>query len=95
MRESLSNGCQVLSDRQRVWINASTGESLARLSSFGGIALIDVHRPLAEQRVTGSECLDCRHDLKGVAAWEHFVAAAERHFGVTVAERHRPGWAKA
>jgi len=95
VRASESNGCEVLSDGQRVWINASTGEALARLSSFSATTMIDVHRPITEQRVLGSECLDCRHDLQGAAAWDHFVAAAQRHFGVVVGEKHRPRWAKA
>jgi hypothetical protein len=95
VKSSESNGNEILSDGRRVWVNGKSGEALARLSSFGATAMIDVHRPITEQRVLGSECLDCRHDLQGAAAWDHFVAAALRHFGVVVGEKHRPRWAKA
>ena len=80
---------QVQSNGDRVWVNGPDGASVARISQFGGI---DVHRPLAEQANQG-ECLDCRHDLSGVPAWEHFARAVRDHFGVMIAMRHRPKWA--
>lgn len=80
---------QVQSNGERVWVNGPDGASVARISQHGGI---DVHRPLAEQGHLG-ECLDCRRDLTGAAAWAHFVASLWRHFGVALAERHRPKWA--
>jgi hypothetical protein len=80
---------QVQSNGERVWVNGPDGASVARISMFGGI---DVHRPLTEQADHG-ECLDCRHDLRGAQAWDHFVRAVLRHFGVYVAARHRPKWA--
>jgi hypothetical protein len=80
---------QVQSSGDRVWVNGPDGASVARISKHGGI---DVHRPLSEQREHG-ECLDCRHDLRGAAAWEHFTASVLEHFGVPIAERHRPRWA--
>ena len=94
MKESESNGCQILSDGRRVWVNASSGESLARLSVFGTKALIDVHQPLALQRTNGIEGLDCRHDLTGAGAWLHFVEALKTHYQVEIEEEHRPDWAK-
>lgn len=80
---------QVQSSGDRVWVNGPDGASVARISQQGGI---DVHRLLSEQRDLG-ECLDCRRDLAGAAAWEHFTKALLVHFGVRVAERHRPTWA--
>ena len=93
MKETASNGCQILSDGRTVWVNGLSGESLARLSSFRGMAIIDIHNKLDAQRQTGSECLDCRHDLKGANAYEYFVLSLKRNFGVEVAEEHRPQWA--
>ena len=93
MKESRSNGAQILSDSARVWVNAKTGEALARLSCFGEQALIDIHRPLGQQQAAG-ECLDCRHDLQGDEAWRHFVLSLARHFSIEVGEKHRPRWAK-
>lgn len=80
---------QVQSNGDRVWVNGPDGASVARISQHGGI---DVHRPLAEQGELG-ECLDCRRDLAGADAWEHFIRSLLRHFGVHIAERHRPKWA--
>lgn len=94
MKESASNGCQILSDGRRVWVNGLSGESLARLSSFGNLGMIDIHRSHGEQRETGKECLDCRHDLTGNDAWHHFVTSLKRHFNVEVGEEHRPDWAR-
>ncbi len=83
---------QVQSDGRTVWVNESSGGAVARLSSFGDMAMIDVHRPLAQQ-CTAGECLDCRHDLTGIVAWEYFVRSVQQHFGVRIAQRHRPRWA--
>lgn len=83
---------QVQSDGRTVWVNDATGGAIARVSSFGDIAMIDVHRPLAEQCSQG-ECLDCRHDLVGTEAWEHFKRSVLQHFGVQVTDKHRPRWA--
>lgn len=94
MKETASNGCQVLSDGRRVWVNGLSGESLARLSCFGGRVMIDVHQPLTQQKQTGAECLDCRHDLTGVPAWEHFVQSVKNNYNVDVGAEHRPAWAK-
>lgn len=94
MKETASNGCQVLSDGRRVWVNGLSGESLARLSAFGQVAMIDVHLPVAKQKQTGKQCLDCRHDLRGEAAWKYFVSSLKRHFNVEVGEAHRPDWAR-
>lgn len=80
---------QIQSNGERVWVNGPDGASVARISKHGGI---DVHRPIAEQGDLG-ECLDCRRDLAGDAAWAHFTRSLLRHFGVHVAERHRPKWA--
>jgi len=80
---------QVQSSGGRVWVNGPDGASVARISKHGGI---DVHRPLTEQQEHG-ECLDCRHDLRGVTAWTHFVGSVLKNFGVRIAERHRPTWA--
>lgn len=94
MKETASNGCQVLSDGSRIWVNGLSGESLARHSRFGETVIIDIHNALCTQRQTGSECLDCRHDLKGSNAYEYFVLSLKRNFGVEVSEEHRPHWAR-
>ena len=93
MKTSTNNGHQVQSDGRTVWVNESAGGAVARVSSFGDVAMIDVHRPLADQCTQG-ECLDCRHDLMGAAAWEHFKQSVQKHFQVEIAERHRPKWAR-
>jgi hypothetical protein len=80
---------QIQSNGERVWINGPDGASVARISKHGGI---DIHRPIAEQADRG-ECLDCRQDLFGEAAWKHFVRSVLRHFGIYVTARHRPSWA--
>ena len=82
---------QVQSNGERVWVNGPDGASVARISKHGGI---DIHRPLAEQAEHG-ECLDCRHDLRGALAWNHFIASMLLHFGIQITLRHRPKWAKA
>lgn len=94
MEESSSNGCQILSDGRRVWVNGLSGESIARLSVFGKLAIIDIHLPIDRQRETGSECLDCRHDLRGNDAWRYFVRSLKRYFSVEVGDQHQPDWAK-
>lgn len=92
MKETASNGCQILSDGNKVWVNGVQGESVARLSCFGRQVMIDIHKPFGEQR-GGGECLDCRHDIKGADAWQYFVKSLKRNFNVDVDEVHRPGWA--
>jgi hypothetical protein len=94
VRESDVDSFQVLSDGRTVWVNEDAGGAVARLSSFGGVAMIDVHRPLLQQYTEG-ECLDCRHDLTGANAWDYFVQSVLRHFGVAISEKHRPRWARA
>ncbi len=91
MRETISNGCQIMSDGTRVWVNGSDGASLARLGRFGRVAMIDVHKPLREQG-RGGECLDCRGDLDGPLAWRCFVDSVKLHHNVRVGEEHRPSW---
>ena len=91
MKETRSNGRQVLSDGNKVWVNGVQGESVARLSCFGRQVMIDIHKPLCEQHGAG-ECLDCRHDLQGLDAWQYFVLSLKRNFNVDVDEVHRPGW---
>jgi len=94
MKETASNGCQVLSDGRRVWVNGLSGESLARLSAFGDRVMIDIHLPLEKQKQTGTECLDCRHDLTGADAWRHFVQSVKTNYNVDVGPERQPGWAK-
>ncbi len=92
MRQATRGQYQVLSDGRTVWVNEASGGAVARLGSFGDIAMVDVHRPLAQQCAEG-ECLDCRHDLAGAEAWDYFKGSVLKHFGLTIAERHRPRWA--
>jgi len=92
MKESYSNGHQILSDGNRVWVNRSSGESVARLGHLSKRAMIDIHQPLCAQKQNG-ECLDCRHDLDGADAWKYFIASLNRNFAVDVGEEHRPKWA--
>lgn len=94
MQETESNGHQVLSDGRRVWVNGRSGESVARLSSFNKVVMIDVHMTLAEQHETGNECLDCRHDLTGPDAWNYFVSSVRKNYNVDIGTEHRPDWAK-
>lgn len=94
MNESASNGNQILSDGKTVWVNGLRGECVARLSGFEDMASIDIHQPLEVQRETGKECLDCRSDLRGADAWHYFVLSLQRHFGITIHEKHRPVWAQ-
>jgi hypothetical protein len=89
MYESMSNGHQVLSDGHRVWVNAPNGASVARVSTFGSIVMIDIHSP-----VDGAECWDCRKDLTGAAAWTHFLVSLALHFGVKINVKHMPSWAQ-
>ena len=87
---------EVMSNGNRVWVNGPMGESIARISNLPypeGTVAIDIHKPHAEVCATGSECLDCRHDLSGRAAWDHFVASLQQNYGVRVNAKHRPTWA--
>jgi hypothetical protein len=93
VKESGSNGFQILSDGRKVWVNGPAGESIARLSSFGRATMIDVHLSIEAQRETGTECLDCRHDLAGAAAWTYFVQSVKTNYKVEIGEEHRPAWA--
>jgi hypothetical protein len=92
MKETSSNKYQLLSDGQRVWVNGLQGESVARLSRFGSVVMIDIHQPLCAQKTNG-ECLDCRHDLQGYEAWLYFISSLKRNFNIDVDEAHRPKWA--
>lgn len=94
MKETASNGHQILSDGGRVWVNGLQGESVARLFAFGKQVMIDIHLPFDEQRTTGKECLDCRHDLQPADAWKYFVLSLKRNYNITIDESHRPTWAK-
>lgn len=92
MKETSGRDYQVISGGRTVWVNERTGGAVARLSSFGNMEMVDVHRPLQQQCAEG-ECLDCRHDLSGVPAWDYFVRSVLMHFGL-ITETHRPRWAK-
>ena len=83
MRSEVVNGYEVASDGRTIWVNAPTGECVARLSQRAGR---DVHRTVEEQQKTGIECLDCDHD----PSFEAFAASVLEHYGVRVGEKHRP-----
>lgn len=48
---------EVKSDGRTVWVNATSGECLARFGRFG----IDVHRTLEAQMAGEGQCLLCTH----------------------------------
>jgi hypothetical protein len=77
---------QVISDGRTVWVNAPTGECLARFGRFG----IDIHRPVAEQEAGAPQCLFCTHSHVTRKDWDAFRAATLEHHGVHVANSHQP-----
>jgi hypothetical protein len=86
---------EITSNGSRVWVNGPKGESIARITQIlhAGVVSIDVHKPIDEVCRTGEECLDCRNDLKGAQAWDHFVTSLQQNYGVRVSNKHRPSWA--
>lgn len=93
MIEDYTNGHQILSDGRTIWVNGPDRASVARLSNFHGVAMVDVHNPPSVQRRTGTECLDCRKDLRGAEAWDYFTNSVRMHFNVVIARKHKPTWA--
>ena len=80
---------EIISDGKTVWINDATGCCIGRLSRFG----IDIHKTGEEQMLTGTQCLDCAHDVPKDEMWCYFTASMLRNHGVLVPENHRPTWA--
>jgi len=85
MRQQIVQGFEVMSDGKTVWVNAPTGESVARFSWNG----IDVHRRFEEQRTKGA-CLDCQPGPLGQEGWCNFKALMLQHYQLVVSDRHRP-----
>ena len=85
MKQQIIQGYEVLSDGRTVWVNAPTGEAVARFSWMG----IDVHRRLEDQRIKG-QCLDCRPGPLGKSDWGIFKTLMLQHYQLTVPDRHCP-----
>jgi hypothetical protein len=76
---------EILHDGRTVWVNDTEG-NIGRFGPFG----IDVHRTIAEQIATGSECLACTHGPTSLTDWRQFQALMQEHHGVTVSDDHMP-----
>lgn len=87
IKREIVNKCEVMSDGQRVWVNDKHGCSIGRFTNWG---TVDIHTSGTSQLRNGGHCLDCRNDLRGEAAWKHFVAGMYEHHGVVISDKHRP-----
>ncbi|MDG3444613.1 hypothetical protein [Nitrospirillum amazonense] len=85
---AVPQGPEILSDGVSVWVNAPTGECIARFGRGG----VDVHRTVADQVAGMPECLACTHHRPDAAAWAMFVRETARHHGVVIADKHTPRW---
>lgn len=82
---------EIISDGTTVWVNAPDGGCIGRFSKRG----VDVHLSADEQIRQGRQCLDCTHGKPGPAEWHRFKTGMQKHHGVAVSDRHRPGWLSA
>jgi len=90
MRElEMDDRYEILWDERTVWVNDETGCCIGRFSRFG----VDVHKTGDEQMSSGSQCLDCIHDLPHPEAWDRFVASMQTHHGVAVPMEAKPAFA--
>ena len=85
MQQSLIGEVQILHDGRTVWVNDKEG-NIGRFGPFG----VDVHRTIAEQIATGTECLACTHGPTHLPDWREFQALMQEHHGVTVSDDHMP-----
>lgn len=87
-KEQIVGDFQIVSDGRTVWVNADTGECVARFSHFG----IDIHRRVNEQIAGKPECLLCTHERPGTAEWITFTEFVETTYKVKIAAKHKPAW---
>jgi hypothetical protein len=88
------DGHEVAWDGRTVWVNSGVdGGSLARFSHAG----IDVHKPAAEQSLSGNPCLACSHrggKAMTLADWSEFKALMVQHHTVSVPDAAMPDYLK-
>lgn len=94
MRRCEVDGHEVAWDGRTVWVNSGVdGSSIARFSHVG----IDVHKPAAEQCLSGDPCLACSHrngePMTG-PDWEKFRALVYQHYAVRVPQGAIPDYLK-
>jgi hypothetical protein len=82
----LSLDAQVISDGRTVWVNAPTGECLARFGRYG----VDIHRTVTDQLEGMPECLTCTHALTTAKDWLLFQSETLRHHGIKIDDTHKP-----
>lgn len=88
MKETESNGYQILSNGKTVWVNGPDGCSAGRFSPIGGI---DIHKSFEEQvKDLGDPCLDCKPGPCDVSDWQYFVDGMKKYYNVEVGDEHRP-----
>ena len=89
---------EIDTDGRTVWV--SDGEAGANIGRFGPLG-IDIHHRIDPQTldyVDGegnfhhTQCADCRHDLQGQEAWQHFKTSMDDIHGVVLTEEHKPKW---
>lgn len=71
---------QVSLTKDRVWIHASDGSTVARFGPWG----IDLHNTVSEQLNGAPECRLCTHGPVDAAAWHLFCEKAKEFWGVSV-----------
>ena len=82
-----NSGHEIIWDGRVVWVNSNVdGMSLGRFSPHGGI---DVHKPFAEQRSSGSPCIECSPD-GSTEGWKKFQALMLKHYNVVVPNAAAP-----
>lgn len=76
-------------DGRTVWVNGAYG-CLGRF----GVAGIDIHRSVEEQRAGQGECLYCTHVELGkettLKDWEIFVEKMREFYGIKISRRYMP-----
>jgi len=88
------DGHEVAWDGRTVWVNSGEdGSSIGRFSRAG----IDVHKPAAEQCLSGDPCLACSHrggNPMTAEDWQTFRALVQEHYSIAVPEDAMPDYLK-
>lgn len=73
---------QYNSDKKRLWIHSSEGETVARFSVIGGI---DIHRSIKDPAYKDSPCLYCSHTSQSTKEdLDFFCNKAKELWGVEI-----------
>lgn len=68
-------------NKQRLWVNASTGENVARFNSKAGI---DIHNSIEDQFMGKPECQYCTHAVPTQEDFNIFCEKVKEYFKVDI-----------